>query len=63
MPKNRISPELETAIDKIKEFIHTVTGQAANDSELADALTRYFVLNEITGHIQMARDDGNNVTD
>jgi len=49
------SPALTTAIEKIKSFIESITGEAATDAELSDALNRYFVLKEICDHIIMIR--------
>ena len=46
---------LSDALDVISNFITETTGQAATPEEIADALTRYFVLQEIKGHIEMVR--------
>jgi hypothetical protein len=43
------------AIETIRHFIAETTGQAPDDREIADALRRYFVLNEIRAHILMNR--------
>jgi hypothetical protein len=43
------------AIGTIQEFIKTVTGQEATPNELAGALTRYFVMNEIKEFIELER--------
>jgi len=43
------------AIDRIRHFVAETTGKAPSDEELADALKRYFVLNEIKDHILMIR--------
>ncbi len=50
-----LSPALVVAIEKIKSFIESITGEAASDAELSDALNRYFVMNEIREHIEMIR--------
>ena len=49
-------PLLLGALDKVSDFIQQVTGAPPTPSELADALTRYFVLNEIKDHIVMVRE-------
>ena len=49
-------PVLVEALDKVSDFIQQVTGAAPTPAELADALTRYFVLNEIKDHIVMERE-------
>ena len=48
---------LTDALDVISSFITETTGQAATPEEIAHALTRYFVLEEIKGHIEMARQE------
>ena len=45
------------AVQTVRRFITETTGQSPTDQEIADALKRYFVLNEIKAHILMARDD------
>jgi hypothetical protein len=47
---------LKEALERISNFVADTTGQPATPEELADALTRYFVLQEIKGHIEMARE-------
>lgn len=49
---------LADALDVVADFIRQVTGLEPTPAELADALTRYFVLNEIKDHIEMMREDG-----
>ena len=51
-----LDPVLFDALDKVSDFIEQVTGDSPTPSELADALTRYFVLNEIKDHIVMVRE-------
>jgi hypothetical protein len=51
-----IDPALTTALDRIADFIRQVTGIEPTASEIADALTRYFVLNEIKDHVLMLRE-------
>jgi hypothetical protein len=46
------------AIGRIRHFVAETTGKAPTDEELADALKRYFVLNEIKDHILMIRGCG-----
>ena len=53
------------AVETVRHFITETTGQAPSDQEIAAALKRYFVLNEIKAHILMARNseqdaNGNN---
>ncbi len=49
---------LADALDVVANFVRQVTGLEPTPVELADALTRYFVLNEIKDHIEMMREDG-----
>jgi len=49
---------IATAIDVIKNYILEITGETATDTEIAGALTRYFVLREICEHIEMQRGNG-----
>ena len=51
----KIDPCLEEALSGISKFIARTTGTAASQDELAEALGRYFVLQEIKGHIEMQR--------
>ncbi len=48
---------LTEALDTVSEFIRQVTGVEPTPAEIADALTRYFVMNEIKDHILMMRED------
>ncbi len=49
---------LWAAISAIKEFIGETTGTKATDMEIARALKRYFVLNEIKEHVLLERKTG-----
>ncbi len=55
-PHQAIDPILSEALGKVADFIRQVTGLEPTQAELADALTRYFVLNEIKDHILMLRE-------
>ena len=46
---------LQGALAVVERFIAETTGTPPSEAELADALQRYFVLNEIKGHIEMRR--------
>jgi len=48
---------LTEALDTVADFIRQVTGVEPTPAEIADALTRYFVMNEIKDHILMLRED------
>ena len=48
---------LTDALDTVSDFIRQVTGVEPTPAEIADALTRYFVLKEIKDHILMMRED------
>ena len=50
-----LDPAIIEAIGKIEEFILQTTGEAPTPGELSSALTRYFVLKEITDFIKMSR--------
>ncbi len=51
-----LDPVLTDALDTVSDFIRQVTGVEPTQAEVADALTRYFVLNEIKDHILIQRD-------
>jgi hypothetical protein len=55
--KTEISPNdlILDAIQGVRRFITETTGKEPTDEEIADALKRYFVLNEIKEHILMVR--------
>lgn len=46
------------AIGTIQGFVKEVTGQDTTQEEIAQALTRYFVLNEIKDFIELQRSQG-----
>lgn len=50
-----IDPLLASALAGAADFVGQVTGTEPTPAELADALKRYFVLNEIKEHILMLR--------
>ena len=53
MPENKqIHPALTEALDTIRNFIVQTTDRQASDDEIARALKKYFVLNEIKEHIE-----------
>ena len=54
-PDSKVDPKVAAALGKVEDFITKTTGKAPSPDELADALTRYFVLNEILGFIRMER--------
>ena len=43
------------AVQVVRNFVTETTGRLPTDEEIADALKRYFVLNEIKAHILMTR--------
>lgn len=53
--KTALDPSIGKALDVIRRFITETTGREPADEEIADALKRYFVLNEIKAHIVMVR--------
>lgn len=50
-----IEPVLSAALERVDDFVKQVTGVEPTQAEIADALSRYFVLNEIKDHILMVR--------
>lgn len=54
MTKNKI--EISDALKNVSDYIAKTTGTAPTREELADALGRYFVLQEIKDHIELIRD-------
>ena len=58
MEKNQtIDPVVRKALARVADFVEQVTGIAPTSAEIADALSRYFVLNEIKDHILMVREN------
>lgn len=55
MKTTDIHPSLKDALEVVHNFIADITGQPPTQDEIADALKRYFVLNEIKDHIIMQR--------
>jgi hypothetical protein len=52
-----VNPSIVEALGVIRHFVAETTGREPADEEIADALKRYFVLNEIKDHILMLRGD------
>lgn len=50
-----VHPALAAALGKIEEFIENATGSEPSPDELAQALTRYFVLKEILAFVELSR--------
>jgi hypothetical protein len=48
---------LEEALESVENFITETTGQKPTQQEIANALKRYFVLNEIKAHVVMERSE------
>jgi len=55
-PHQKKDPDLTDALATVADFIRQVTGVEPTQAEIADALTRYFVMNEIKDHIVMMRE-------
>ena len=55
-PRQTVDIVLADALDTVSDFIHQVTGVEPTPAEIADALTRYFVMKEIKDHIVMLRE-------
>lgn len=47
------------ALKDVENFIMETTGQKPTQQEIANALKRYFVLNEIKAHVVMEREEEN----
>ena len=58
MKAKELNPALNEALAVIENFIEQTTGLKPTIAEMADALKRYFVLNEIKEHIEMLRQSG-----
>jgi len=48
---------LVEALETVDNFIAETTGRKPTQQEIANALKRYFVLNEIKAHIVMEREE------
>ncbi len=53
--EQNLSPEVTAAVRRIEDYISQSTGQAPTPEEMANAMTRYFVLKEILAFIKMSR--------
>jgi len=51
----KIDACLQAALHRVSSFIAETTGTAATQEEIADALKRYFVLEEMRAHIEIQR--------
>jgi len=47
---------LTDALETVQDFITETTGEKPTQREIANALKRYFVLNEIKAHLVMERE-------
>lgn len=56
MPEDICQKPIASAIKKIEKYVAEITGETPTESEIAKALTRYFVLKEICEHIEMHRE-------
>lgn len=57
MTEKPVDPVIGAAIGKIAEFVTAMTGTPPSPEEIADALTKYFVMKEIKDHIEMEREN------
>ncbi|MFH2092945.1 MAG: hypothetical protein ABIJ31_11335 [Pseudomonadota bacterium] len=55
----KLEPCLIKAIDRIEDYIVQTTGVKPEQEEIAQALTRFFVLKEIGEFIVMSREEKN----
>ncbi len=53
----QLHPRIAAAIITIQNYIKEVTGMEATQTEIAKALTGYFVLSEIKEYIEIQRED------
>jgi len=53
--EEKLAPEVVAAVRRIEDYITQSTGQAPSSEELANSMTRYFVLKEILEFIRMSR--------
>jgi len=51
-----IDTAVADALATVSDFVRQVTGLEPTPAEIADALTRYFVMKEIKDHILMLRE-------
>ena len=51
-----INTAVADALATVSDFVRQVTGVEPTPAEIADALTRYFVMKEIKDHILMLRE-------
>ena len=51
-----IDTAVADALATVSDFVRQVTGVEPTPAEIADALTRYFVMKEIKDHILMLRE-------
>jgi len=58
MSTDSIDPSIVEAVRKIEHFIEQTTGKRATQQQIARALARYFVLNEIKEHIVLEWEGG-----
>jgi sulfite reductase beta subunit-like hemoprotein len=55
-PHQTVDAAVADALATVSDFIRQVTGVEPTPAEIADALTRYFVMKEIKDHIVMLRE-------
>ncbi|MCB2147652.1 MAG: hypothetical protein KQI81_14340 [Deltaproteobacteria bacterium] len=55
-PHQTVDAAVADALATVSDFIRQVTGVEPTPAEIADALTRYFVMKEIKDHILMLRE-------
>jgi len=51
-----IDASIFQSLEKVKRFIKETTGESPGSKEIANALQKYFVLNEIKEHVIMERE-------
>lgn len=56
-PEENLPPEVSAAVRRIEDYITQSTGQPPTPEEMANAMTRYFVLKEILEFIKMSREE------
>ncbi len=55
--KRKMDDTLKDAITAVRNYVGELTGKPASDTEIAAALKRYFVLNEICDTVKMDREN------